>query len=154
MQRLVCVLVVLASCFAATTVCSQESCSPQKSKAVEDYLRTCPVDDLLDQMALEIIKQIPKENQRDFAKVWMMAVNKAELTSVASRMLCSHFTLEELKALATFYGSPEGKSIIKKMPKYAADLMPYMVHVGNRAKERAMELLRQEEIERKSRSGT
>jgi len=149
MQRLICIMVVLACCFAATTAYSQESCSSEKSRAVENYWRTCPVDDLLDQMALEILKQIPKEQQKDFAKVWLTVVDKAEIASVLSRLLCSHFTLEELKALAAFYGSPEGKSIMKKMPKYTADFMPYMMNMANRAKERTMELLRQEEIQKK-----
>jgi hypothetical protein len=38
--------------------------------------------------------------------------------------MVKHFTTEELKALADFYGSPVGKSAMQKFGAYMADLMP------------------------------
>jgi hypothetical protein len=35
-----------------------------------------------------------------------------------------HFTAEELQALANFYGSPVGKSAMKKFGQFMADAMP------------------------------
>jgi hypothetical protein len=40
--------------------------------------------------------------------------------------MVKHFTTEELKALADFYGSPVGKSAMQKFGAYMADLMPTM----------------------------
>jgi hypothetical protein len=38
--------------------------------------------------------------------------------------MIKRFTLAEIDALSKFYGSPEGKSIIKKFGSYMADMMP------------------------------
>ena len=38
--------------------------------------------------------------------------------------MVKHFTTEELKALADFYGSPVGKSAMQKFGAYMADVMP------------------------------
>ena len=40
--------------------------------------------------------------------------------------MVKHFTTEELKALADFYGSPVGKSAMQKFGAYMADIMPVM----------------------------
>ena len=46
------------------------------------------------------------------------------LSKAMKDSLVKHFTAEELKALADFYGSPVGKSAMSKMGDYTADLMP------------------------------
>jgi len=38
--------------------------------------------------------------------------------------MVKHFTTDELKALADFYGSPVGKSAMQKFGAYMADVMP------------------------------
>jgi hypothetical protein len=38
--------------------------------------------------------------------------------------MVKHFTADELKALADFYGSPVGKSAMNKIGVYTADIMP------------------------------
>jgi hypothetical protein len=38
--------------------------------------------------------------------------------------MVKHFSAEELKALADFYGSPVGKSAMSKFGAYMADVMP------------------------------
>ena len=40
--------------------------------------------------------------------------------------MVKHFTTEELKALADFYGSPVGESAMQKFGAYMADLMPIL----------------------------
>jgi hypothetical protein len=40
--------------------------------------------------------------------------------------MVKHFTTDELKAPADFYGSPVGKSAMQKFGAYMADLMPVM----------------------------
>jgi hypothetical protein len=40
--------------------------------------------------------------------------------------MIKHFTTDELKALADFYGSPVGKSVMQKFGAYMAELMPTM----------------------------
>jgi hypothetical protein len=38
--------------------------------------------------------------------------------------MAKHFTVDELNALADFYGSREGRSAMKKFGAYMADIMP------------------------------
>ena len=46
------------------------------------------------------------------------------LTKAMTDAMVKHFTAEELKALADFYGSPVGKSAMQKFGAYMADLTP------------------------------
>ncbi len=48
----------------------------------------------------------------------------AALTKAMIDSMVKHFTTEELKALADFYGSPVGKSAMQKFGAYMADIMP------------------------------
>ena len=40
--------------------------------------------------------------------------------------LAKHFTEQELVDLGKFYASPTGQSVLKKMPAYMADVMPFI----------------------------
>jgi hypothetical protein len=46
------------------------------------------------------------------------------ITKAMTDAMVKHFTSEELKALADFYGSPVGKSAMQKFGAYMSDLMP------------------------------
>jgi len=48
----------------------------------------------------------------------------AVLTKAMTDAMLKHFTTDELKALADFYGSPVGKSAMQKFGAYMADVMP------------------------------
>jgi hypothetical protein len=41
-------------------------------------------------------------------------------------VMTKHFTAPELDALARFYGSREGQSIMKKFGPYMADVLPFI----------------------------
>lgn len=42
----------------------------------------------------------------------------------ADRLLASQFSLEELEALAAFAQTPEGRSVLEKLPEFTASLQP------------------------------
>ena len=46
------------------------------------------------------------------------------LERAALASMAKHFTVDELNALADFYGSREGRSAMKKIGAYIADVMP------------------------------
>lgn len=46
------------------------------------------------------------------------------MTKFMKDAMVKNFTADELKALADFYGSPVGKSAMKKFGVYQADVMP------------------------------
>jgi hypothetical protein len=49
-----------------------------------------------------------------------------ELATIAIAAMVKNFNTDELNAMANFYGSPEGKSILAKYPAYIAEVMPAM----------------------------
>ena len=58
-----------------------------------------------------------------------MMTKDLDIAAVSKAMtdaMVKHFTTEELKALADFYGSPVGKSAMQKFGAYMADIMPVM----------------------------
>lgn len=54
------------------------------------------------------------------------AFDHAEMEKLMIEKMSKHFTEEELLKLADFYGSPEGQSIMKKMPAYMSEVMPFI----------------------------
>jgi len=54
----------------------------------------------------------------------MKGLDFARLTQAMKDSMVKIFTADELKALADFYSSKEGKSAMKKMGTYMAELMP------------------------------
>jgi hypothetical protein len=47
-----------------------------------------------------------------------------KLRTIMHDGMAKHFTADELRALADFYGSPVGKSATQKFGTYMADVMP------------------------------
>jgi hypothetical protein len=117
----------------------EENCSPEKAKAIMAYLEVNSIDEMMNQMIMEILKQIPEEGREVFLAIWKNVFDKNELKSVMSNTMCQTFSLEEINALTAFYASPEGKSVMKKMPKYMAELMPYIQTLNQRAIQSAIE---------------
>lgn len=57
------------------------------------------------------------------------AVAQVDLTALRTAMLESlvrNFTADELEAMTNFYGSPEGRSVARKLPAYMADIAPIL----------------------------
>jgi hypothetical protein len=51
-------------------------------------------------------------------------VDGQQLRTIALDTMVEVFSAEELDALATFYGSPVGQTIVTKFPVYIAKVMP------------------------------
>ncbi|OHD71033.1 MAG: hypothetical protein A2W19_08455 [Spirochaetes bacterium RBG_16_49_21] len=118
---------------------AQENCSKEKTEAIIEYLRVNSIDDLMDQMLIEIQKQIPPEHREVFAKIWKSAFDTKELKEMILKSMCKIFTIEEIQALTKFYNSPEGRSVMKKIPQYMTELMPYLQVINQRAMQKAIE---------------
>jgi uncharacterized protein len=140
---------VVLSLSVALVTNAQDTCPKEKTDAINEYMMVNSIDDLMDQMLAEIIKKIPKENHDVFTKIWESAFDKIEMKRAMSSAMCKNFSIGEIKALTQFYGSPEGKSVMKKMPQYMTELMPYTTAVTQRAIQKAIEELEKIEREKK-----
>jgi hypothetical protein len=88
-------------------------------------------------MAEKMAVNWPPPEREKFKKALTSELNVAAVTNGMMQGLVKYFTTDELKALADFYGSPVGKSAMKKFPSYMAELMPTIEREVRRAQERA-----------------
>jgi hypothetical protein len=74
----------------------------------------------------DMAAHLPPDQRDQFKKLMTSQLDIAALTKAMIDAMVKHFTTEELKALADFYGSPVGKSAMQKFGAYMADIMPTM----------------------------
>lgn len=91
--------------------------------AARAYLDAYPVSELMSEMTDATLQQAPPA-QREQIRAAMEAVDTEALEGAMMTSMVRHFSASELRALAAFYGSPEGRSVMGKMPAYMADVMP------------------------------
>lgn len=124
---------IIAALFVALTPAAWTSTAlaitdtPENRAAQADrYLAAVPPQALFDDMIEKISKTIPEAQRAAFVTGLTKHMDMARLTPAMRASLIKQFTPDELAAMADFYGSPTGKSIMKKMGDYMADMMPVM----------------------------
>ena len=88
------------------------------------YLQVTPPKEMMSDMAEQMAKSVPQDQRDSFKALLMKHLDMAALTKAIKDAMIKNFTADELKALADFYGSPVGKSAMKKFGAYMADVMP------------------------------
>ena len=117
------VLVVLTVC-AWSPVYSAPDTPETRRHEAERYLQATPAKALFADMADKMAANLPPEQREQFKQMMTTQLDIAALTKAMTDSMVKHFTTEELKALADFYGSPVGKSAMQKFGAYMADIMP------------------------------
>ena len=117
------VLVVLTVC-AWSPVYSAPDTPETRRHEAERYLQATPAKALFADMADKMAANLPPEQREQFKQMMTTQLDIAAFTKAMTDSMVKHFTTEELKALADFYGSPVGKSAMQKFGAYMADLMP------------------------------
>lgn len=95
-----------------------------RRKEAERYLQATPPKELFADMADKMAANFPPDQRARFKTMMTSDLDIPALTKAMTDSMVKHFTTEELKALADFYGSPIGKSAMKKFGDYMADVMP------------------------------
>ena len=103
--------------------CALDNTPANRGKQADRYLLAMPVKDTMTDMATNMSKNLPDEQKQVF-KDLMTNLDMSAVEKAMKKSLIKHFTADELKALADFYGSPVGKSAMKKFGPYMADVMP------------------------------
>ena len=123
MKQTLVVLFVLT--FSAWSLVLSASDTPEtRRKEAERYLQVSPPKALFEDMADKMAETLPADQREEFKKLMTTQVDVAALSKAMIDAMVKNFTTEELKALADFYGSPVGKSAMKKFGAYMADIMP------------------------------
>lgn len=92
--------------------------------AARNYSEVVPLKGMMASVSEEIAKKLPENVQSSFIHFMTKTVRSEVLESAAVASMAQHFSVGELNALAAFYGSPEGRSAMKKFGAYMADVMP------------------------------
>jgi hypothetical protein len=124
MQKQTCTLTILIlfiSCGFA--LCAPDTPETRRHEA-ERYLQATPPKALFEDMADKMAANLPPDQRDQFKKLMTSQLDIAALTKAMIDSMVKHFTTDELKALADFYGSPVGKSAMQKFGAYMADIMP------------------------------
>jgi hypothetical protein len=99
--------------------------TPQnRRREAERYLQATPPKALFADLAEKGAMNLPPEERQKFKDMMTSQLDIDALTKAMIDAMVKHFSAEELKALADFYGSPVGKSAMSKFGAYMADVMP------------------------------
>jgi hypothetical protein len=119
-------LLILSFLAFTCALCGAEDTTENRTRQVERYFMAVPPKELFTDVAEQIVKSVPPE-QRDLVhKAFNSYLDIDVLVTAMKAAMIKHFTADELSALADFYGSPVGKSAMKKMGVYMAEMMPLM----------------------------
>src|SRR5205809_5740201 len=115
------ILTLFASCGLAL---SAPDTPETRRHEAERYLQATPPKAMFEDMAEKMSVNLPPEQRAQFKATLTSNLDIPAITKAMTDSMVKHFTTEELKALADFYGSPVGKSAMQKFGAYMADVMP------------------------------
>ena len=121
-QKLVLLLALTLSAW-SPAFSATDTPETRRSEA-ERYLQVSPPKALFEDMAEKMATNLPPDQREQFKRMMTADLDIAALSKAMTDAMVKHFTTDELKALADFYGSPVGKSAMQKFGAYMADLMP------------------------------
>src|SRR5262249_37715455 len=123
MKQKLFILLLLTFC-GSSPVFSTTDTPEMRRREAERYLQVSPPKALFEDMADKMAANLPPDQREQFKRVMTADLDIAALSKAMTDAMVKHFTTDELKALADFYGSPVGKSAMQKFGAYMADIMP------------------------------
>jgi hypothetical protein len=116
-------LIVLTLCASLPLLGATDTPETRRREA-ERYLQAVPPKALFEDMSDKMATNLPADQRQQFKQLMTKDLDIAALSKAMTDAMVKHFTTDEIKALADFYGSPVGKSAMQKFGAYMADLMP------------------------------
>jgi hypothetical protein len=132
-------LAAIALCLAASATSVWAGDTPEaRSKAAARYLSIVPTSKMFDEVASKVANAKPTDQRASFLRTVTDQSGQDALDREAREVMIKIFTAEELNALADFYGSPVGMSAMKKMQKYSAEMLPFVMQTIRASAQRAV----------------
>ncbi len=101
--------------------------------AARRYSDVAPMKGMAQDAISEMAKSLPADRQQLFIQLMTESFRVDVLERAVISSMVQHFTVKELEALASFYGSPEGRSVVKKYGIFVADVVPVIQQEALRA---------------------
>lgn len=111
---------VLAAALAVPAAAQDASDARQEALR---YVKASEFSKMTEGTVRQLSMTMPAEKRRAFVE-FMNGIDIGRLESIAVEALVASFTADEIRALAAFYDSATGRSIMQKMPVYMASVMP------------------------------
>jgi hypothetical protein len=128
---------MLACCSSEKSSTAMVDTPENRRHAAEEYLRVVPPADLMKDTAAKVGETIPDSVRQSVVRAMTEDIDVERLKDAMVNSMVKHFTVGEINALTAFYGSAEGKSVMKKFGLYMADVMPVVQAETNRAMAKA-----------------
>jgi hypothetical protein len=90
------------------------------------YLKALPPAEFVGDMIFNMAQNLPLSQRKEFIDKMTQNFDFDAVGKVTMESLVRHLTAEELAALADFYGSPVGKSAMKKITVCMGEMSPHV----------------------------
>ncbi len=122
---LIILLVVLAAACSDTRSTKSLPDNPEnRATMAKRYLEIMKPKNMLEGVAKRVAPSIPEKERQAFMKVMESPELDQATHHIMLTALVKDFTVAELNAMVTFYGSPEGQSAYKKFVPYMDEILP------------------------------
>lgn len=126
-------LVLISACSTAPNAAPQRTDTP-KDRYADILLDIVPPETMFAQLSLPYAQPYTTPDKQVKAHSnFMRNVDVSALNAIIREALIKHFTEDELKALASFYSTPEGRACMAKTAAFASDVVPACAHEANKA---------------------
>ena len=95
--------------------------------AAERYAEVFDFEKMLSDTIAAVAQNISPDKRAAYVDYMNRGIDRAKLRNLLVISLVEVFTTDELNALADFYGSPIGRSILKKFPQAMAVFTPALL---------------------------
>jgi len=134
MKPLPLVLLVTSFGLAACTTAPHANSLSAKERYAEELMDIVPPGVMFAQLAEPYADAYAPQQKHEKAHAnFMRNVDLSEIDRIIREALLRHFSEAELKALAAFYSTPEGRSCMAKVAPFAADVVPACSHEATKA---------------------
>jgi hypothetical protein len=96
--------------------------------AAKRYARVYNMPKMIHDSIGQIANSFPEETRPKIIYFMERNIDVDKLEKITLDIMVKHFTAEELNALADFYGSPVGQSILEKFTPFMADIQIPLMH--------------------------
>ena len=117
-------LFAVLACQPSSSPASLEDTPENRSAQIDRYFQAQPPEQMLRDMVDKMSARMPDEQRAQFVELMTKQLDVAKVNTAMRESMAKHFTADELRALADFYGSELGKSAMGKFGSYMADVMP------------------------------
>jgi hypothetical protein len=135
-------IAMLALALPAAAAAQSPDTPEARREAVRRHLAAVPIEGMLDDMINTLAGQVPEARRPEFVDLMKKMIAPDTVRAMTLDAMPRHFTVAEIDAMTAFYGSPEGRSIMKKFGPYMGDLMPRIQAEVLRALQRVKEEMR------------